>query len=507
MGRRPRPHAKAVLRGHTAPVTALRFQKSADTPHILYSGDENGAIRMWDCRYEETVLLQSAPFGLEQSAVLAIIQHECDVDKLLVQHKCGVVTRVDIEYGVRLSEFDAWRVKDMQRVKGDVSFDGYEKGAVLSNGFCAICYVGKAVWVGACADGDQVAVVRDDREKVTLQKRLKVGRGMRRVGMVMSVCKCGQDVVAAYEDGSLATWDLRRCERPRNSTKIAGDAITSVTSSPFGRVAAAIGAFDKVVAVADLTQTTTGIVERVQLKGGGGSEITWRPDGHTLATGGWDGVHSGTVCKTAQASHARPARIYWAALRGGQERAGEPESRMSGRASLAPRAPKRGARARPSGARVEARQARGARRRARQRAGERGGKQERTQSEQRKRRHTRHLSRAAARRRERRRRAVRAHEQRSRSVGARGAWPRGVYTRARFFGRAAGGNGRAPRHVPQAARRLARSKRAAAAAGSSARRGAATAACAWRRRARAARTTWACAGGCSRSSCRTGRPG
>ncbi|CAN8074436.1 unnamed protein product [Agarophyton chilense] len=297
-GRR-RPQARAVLRGHAAALTALTFHKSGDAAHMLYSGDEAGDVRMWDCRYEETVLLLSRPSHLRQSPILTILQHPHDALHLRVHHKSGVVRKLHLEYGALNNDLCAWNVADARLLRPDFAFDGYHPHAVLTNGFCAICHLTSAVWVGACAHGDQVAVLHDDRERVTIQQRLKLGaddanahpNAARKAGMVMSVCCCDHDVLTAHEDGSLAVWDLRHAARARSVTKVAPDALTSVACSPFGRVGVAVGAFDKVVAVGDVTRCDARVLETATLRSGVGcAQVAWSGHGHTLATAGWDGV-------------------------------------------------------------------------------------------------------------------------------------------------------------------------------------------------------------------------
>lgn len=294
--KRPRPEAKAILRGHVTPVTSVCFHPHEEHAHVLFTGDESGSLRVWDSRFEETLQVFTAPERLGTSPVQGVAQHVAHINEVLVQYKNGFVLRLNVEYKKNVSEFDAVYIGGFKTVNAGQRFLQHEDGAVLCDGFCRICYVDANTWVGACGDGDECIIIRDERAAgggsgVVGRLKLAPTATGEKGGMVMAVCAAGgMDVLGGYEDGSVAVWDLRNRRTARSRVKVGADAVTSVACSPRGRVGVAGGAYDHIAAVADLSGDTIAAVAKGSLRVSGISEVKWRADGKVVASGGWDGV-------------------------------------------------------------------------------------------------------------------------------------------------------------------------------------------------------------------------
>lgn len=299
--KRPRPEAKAILRGHVTPVSSVCFHAHEEHAHLLFTGEESGVLRLWDTRFEETLQMFSPPERFGTSPVQGVAQHVAHVNDVLVQYKNGFVARLNVEYKKNVSEFDAVCIGEFKTVDTGQRFFQHEEGAVVCDGFCKICYVDENTWVGACGDGDECIVIRDERAvgggwattRSAVVGRLKLASTTsgKKGGMVMAVSAAGgTDIMCGYEDGSVAVWDVRNRKAARSRVKVGADAVTSVTCSPRGRVGVAAGAFDEIVAVADLSGDTLAAVAKGSLRVCGISEVSWRADGKVIASGGWDGA-------------------------------------------------------------------------------------------------------------------------------------------------------------------------------------------------------------------------
>lgn len=289
--KRPQPTPNAILRGHTTAITALSFLPTPDAPdRYVLAGDEKGTIRLWDIVFEEALLIHPIPKTLSATPVQSFAIHPNAPSSALVQYKTGHVMRLDLAYDPSAADLDSWtahtrdiRVKHLPPSLADAP----SQHALLADSFCPITFLSPHVWIGPAGDGSAV-VIRDDRQSFVYSELLDPSKE-HPTGMLMTLTKAGNDMVfTGYEDGSVASWDVRKPSSIVTRINIAKEPVIAVAVSPFGRVGVAGGAFASLAGVADL-QTELTVVETATLKNQGIADIAWHPHGKLIATAGWDG--------------------------------------------------------------------------------------------------------------------------------------------------------------------------------------------------------------------------
>lgn len=296
VNKRARPEPIAILRGHTSPVTALSILPDPEQPaRYLLSGDERGTFRLWDTHLEESVLIQHAPSHVSNSPIQSFAQDPAlDGHSTLVQYKNGFVRRIDLEYNAMELDAEAWQIARASECNG-IGFTSSTDG-ILCDSFCGIVYLGPGVWAGPVGEGEETGILRDVRTDSSIEARFKITQGEgRRCGMLMSMCTSRQveksmcmEILAGYEDGSVAVWDIRRVDQPLSQVCVGNEAVISVAAHPRGRIGMAGGGFGEIVAVGD-TAGTMGVLERGDIKAQGLNRIVWSADGRVVASGGWNG--------------------------------------------------------------------------------------------------------------------------------------------------------------------------------------------------------------------------
>ena len=315
----PPPHA--VLRGHTAEVTAARLGllDSHGNP-LLFSGSSDGELRAWSLSTHRPVATVAAHAG---SSVLAV--HMLGGERLLSQGRDGVAR--------------VWDARD--NLRGPLV-----ELPVQSYNFCGCAPSPTAAastdWEGGGSSplllalpniDAQVVLLWDLRQHKPLPLRLATSArqepGSKGAGMCMSLRFVGEQLVlSGWEDGALRLFDLRRggtpisartlhsepvlCldTLPDNSAVVSGaaDCVVAVTPIRISRAsgAAAAGTTDSSAGcergdtaeganhgdaedselgapTVQLSIPTTGDAEH-----GGVQSVSVRPDGKLLASGGWD---------------------------------------------------------------------------------------------------------------------------------------------------------------------------------------------------------------------------
>lgn len=300
--RRPCPAPHAILRGHTAPVTASLFLNHAADPHrYLVTVDEVATLRLWDTAHEEPVLQVRIPEQAhcstddDRSPVLAVVQHGRQNDRIIVQQKSGKLSVTALSYNPFAADDSAWHAT------GDNVLSRGESRDVVGESFCRVCVLSDGRIVAPGVKDRSLVVLHDDRGAVSEVARMQVAK---KYGTVMSVCSvsCSEDrtpnqlVLVGCEDGTIALWDVRRndalCYTP---SPVTGGPILSLASAPGGHVAVAASSTDRLSAVADTNPISSdnpcslALVQQVALSTAGVGEVVWTRDGRLIMSAGWDG--------------------------------------------------------------------------------------------------------------------------------------------------------------------------------------------------------------------------
>lgn len=203
------PPPDFVLRGHTDPVTAVRFTPDGAN---LVSGSQSGEMRIWNMTYKRT----SSVFSLKPQAtpistptVLNIIAKTNQ--KIISQSKCGTV--------------DLWEI-----CPGSV-----EHVSSISTDSCSFCKFAYS-W-----DNDVIASTLEDTKQIGVldgsfrepEKILKTFRSNKDSGMAMSLIwgnPSGNHLFAGFEDGTIQVFDIRKECFPVNEFKVHSDPSININS-------------------------------------------------------------------------------------------------------------------------------------------------------------------------------------------------------------------------------------------------------------------------------------
>jgi WD40 repeat protein len=294
MPRLARPSPCAVLRGHAAGVTSLRFvsHHAGTTPDArhLAAGDASGVLVVWDTQVEEAVL---ALDPLHASPVVSVVQNPADA-ALYVHHKGGHLRRIDLAHNpFRPAGSDVAVASDMTLPQ-------------TQDSFCGIEFVRPHIFAGPSDTSENghgsVAILQDCRTlgsvKTTCQFGTDSSTSSRGMLMCIEPTDGGSLLSTGYEDGSVAVWDERKPDTPVSSVKVADEVILNLASCPRGgRVVSVAFAGcgsglaavfdDNVVAIAANKGASA---TKEHGADNGIARVQWRNDGKIIATSGWDGV-------------------------------------------------------------------------------------------------------------------------------------------------------------------------------------------------------------------------
>lgn len=197
--RNPPPPPDFVLRGHTDPVTALRFTPDGTR---LISGSQAGEMRIWDMTSKRTSSIFSFKPQLTPISAPTVLNIAAKTNQRFIsQSKCGTIDLWDINPG------------SVDRISG-VSTD--------SCSFCKFAYSQENDFiVSSLEDTKQIGLWDGSfREPVKISKIFGTAKDS---GMVMSLVWNKLDcnyLFAGYEDGTIYTFDTRREEHPINELKL-----------------------------------------------------------------------------------------------------------------------------------------------------------------------------------------------------------------------------------------------------------------------------------------------
>lgn len=294
--KRPRPAPLAILRGHLNPITSTLFLNHAtDTHRYLLSADEGGILRLWDTKYEDTLLTLSSP---DRSPIISVLQSPQHADRVIVQHKNGRLFNLFLSHNPFVADGhpDAWHVSDSHSPFLPLSDPSLSSEVPLGPSFCRACILPDTRIAGVTNE-NRVLLLHDHRTSIRQSTTIALPKHF---GMPMSLAPVApastsisasnsHRLLVGAEDGSVALVDLR-------ATDIIGQVSTSrspvlaLCSSPSSTVAAVAGAGNSISAVADISAEAhpLSVIQQVSLRREGVADIRWTVNGRYIITAGWD---------------------------------------------------------------------------------------------------------------------------------------------------------------------------------------------------------------------------
>ncbi len=268
--------ASIILRGHGAAVTTALFLEHADN-HRLITGDEAGALHVWDLTTEEGVCV-SKRTTQTKSPVMNVAQRD---DIVYIQHKDGKLQSCSVD---RLTNA-SFGSPPLQL--SDVSLE-------FETPFASMCRF--RIWkhrphVLLHPHADSEGALAIDLRQPAKGRLLFSESGK---GMLTALQPCTEDsFLASYEDGSVACWDIRAPKQPKSTVRAGDNAMFALAAAPSGSVALVAGSTHTITALSygdGKTECKLRRLREVNLRNRGISDIVWRNDGKIIATAGWDSV-------------------------------------------------------------------------------------------------------------------------------------------------------------------------------------------------------------------------
>lgn len=320
MNRRPSPDPVSVLRGHRASVADICFHPSKT---ILFSGSTDGELRIWDTVQHRTVSsswVHSAAHGVicvAASPVLGdnkVISQGRDGSvkcwefgegglsrtplltiKTNAYHFCKLSIAKSPSEALETDDLEINKiVDDMQRgEQGDQPTDStISKGKELSEGPKYVAIAGEQSSVVEIWDvntAERIAELPHSSGSLSNQTPNQRGMCMAVQAFLPSESQGHLSVMAGYEDGSIAWWDLRNPGVPLTSVKLHSEPVLSLCIDGECKGGLSGAADEKILMFAlDHSMGSCLIRKEIVLERPGISGTSIRPDGKIAATAGWD---------------------------------------------------------------------------------------------------------------------------------------------------------------------------------------------------------------------------
>ncbi|KAI5656137.1 hypothetical protein M9H77_24930 [Catharanthus roseus] len=321
MSKRPPPDPVSVLRGHRASVMDICFHPSRN---ILFSGAADGELRIWDTLQYRTISsswLHSAAHGINGVAASPLIGE----NKVVSQGRDGTVKCWDIGDGglsrnplvtIKTNSYHFCKMSLVKKpsistrptegmkndevgTSGQTTIGGMEPGSSGELEEDELVEGPKYVAIA----GEQSSVV-ELWDLATAEKFLELPQwssgslapSTKPRGMCMAVqaflsseSQGYLNVLAGYEDGSMACWDVRNPGVPLTCVKFHSEPVLSLFVDGSCRGGISGAADEKIVIFTFDHQMASCLVKKeINLEKPGIAGVSIRPDGKLAATAGWD---------------------------------------------------------------------------------------------------------------------------------------------------------------------------------------------------------------------------
>lgn len=305
----PPPDPVGVLRGHRAAVTALAFHGSS----LLLSGDLDGELKVWDMVKRRP--LTSARVHNPAAGVIGIGASQSLGNKILSQSRDGTVKIWELAEGslsrqpLMTIQTEAYHfcklsicrpascsrnaeISENTAAPSCEDPDASEGSPFDGRGKTFLALAGKnpsvvEVWD---VEGGKLAIQFGQDTSGELQNQTKSS------GMCMAVQAFTQpnaegflNIVAGYEDGSMAIWDLRSVKMPYLTTRFHQEPVLSLALDCPCHGGVSGAADDKTIFFTiDYQQNVCCLRKEIVHGHPGIADISFRRDDKIVATAGWD---------------------------------------------------------------------------------------------------------------------------------------------------------------------------------------------------------------------------
>lgn len=321
MSKRPPPDPVAVLRGHRASVMDVCFHP---TQNLLFSGSSDGELRIWDTVQHRTISsawVHSAAHGIISVSTSPSIGN----NKVISQGKDGTVRCWDIENGelsrtpcvsIDANTYHFCKLSLVKRLSADTqkaekSTEVIEAGQEISHDHQEECENSNIFKGDGCVEGcpyvAMAGMESSDVEVWDLNTAERFARFPHSSGASTSnftkgkgMCMAVQaflpsgsqgfiHVLAGYEDGTMAWWDLRNPGVPLTSVRFHSEPVLSLCVDGTFNGGVSGGADDKIVMFTlDHSLGSCLVKKEISLERPGIAGTSIRPDSKIFGTAGWD---------------------------------------------------------------------------------------------------------------------------------------------------------------------------------------------------------------------------
>ncbi|PWA75966.1 protein DECREASED SIZE EXCLUSION LIMIT 1 [Artemisia annua] len=321
MSKRPPPDPVAVLRGHRASVMDVCFHP---TQNLLFSGSSDGELRIWDSVQHRTISsawVHSAAHGIISVSTSPSIGN----NKVISQGKDGTVRCWDIENGelsrtpcvsIDANTYHFCKLSLVKRLSADTqkaekSTEVIEAGQEISHDNQEECDNSNIFKGEGCVEGypyvAMAGMESSDVEVWDLNTAERFARFPHSSGASTSnftkgkgMCMAVQaflpsesqgfiHVLAGYEDGTMAWWDLRNPGVPLTSVRFHSEPVLSLCVDGTFNGGVSGGADDKIVMFTlDHSLGSCLVKKEISLERPGIAGTSIRPDSKIFGTAGWD---------------------------------------------------------------------------------------------------------------------------------------------------------------------------------------------------------------------------
>ncbi|XP_024533391.1 protein DECREASED SIZE EXCLUSION LIMIT 1 [Selaginella moellendorffii] len=296
LGRPPDPIA--VLRAHRSGVNAVAFHGAK----LLFSGDTNGELRIWDVSRRRTIA--SCQAHSPKAGVIGIGTSGLMENKVLSQGRDGTVKCWQLGEAslsreplvtIRTNAYHFCKLSPLRVSTAPVITEvALEESDNVEHNLIARNLSGKSL-VAIAGEDPSIAEIWDVDAGVRVE-RLHHHHDTKGSGMCMALelfvppeLDGTPNVLVGYEDGSMALWDMRNCRSPRTTARFHTEPVLSLALDDWCRGGMSGAADEKTVFFnIDYKQNAFASILEVNHGRPGIGDVAVRPDCKIAATAGWD---------------------------------------------------------------------------------------------------------------------------------------------------------------------------------------------------------------------------